>query len=76
MAAKIRLLDSGATVGGLNLLPVARFVRSGGEFRETGDSRGRPLVAGNALVGFRESRHGNVELSRALPTGGRIGVAQ
>jgi hypothetical protein len=34
--AQIRLLDSGATVGARNLLPIARFVRSGGEFRETG----------------------------------------
>jgi hypothetical protein len=36
VAAKIRLLDIGATVGTLNLSPVARFFRSGGEFGEAG----------------------------------------
>src|ERR1700721_999579 len=61
---------------GARPLPIARFVRSGGEFRETGGSSWRPLVKGNASVAFGESRHGNVELSRALPAGRRVGFAQ
>jgi hypothetical protein len=33
---KIRPLDIGATVGALGLLPIARIIGSGGEFREAG----------------------------------------
>jgi len=36
MVAKNRRLDIGATVGALDLLPIARFIRSEGEFREAG----------------------------------------
>jgi hypothetical protein len=35
-ATKIRLLDIGATIGAPNLLPIARIVRGGGEFRQAG----------------------------------------
>src|SRR5580704_11846503 len=66
IVAKVRLPDIGATVGA----PV--FYRSPDSFvagensGKRGDRRGRPLVKGNASVAFSESRHGNVELSRAL----------
>jgi hypothetical protein len=36
VTAKIRFLDIGATVGALNLSPVAKFFRGGEEFQEAG----------------------------------------
>jgi len=52
LALKIRLLDIGAATGALPQLPIVRLFCGGAEFQEVGDSRDRPLVAGNALVAF------------------------
>jgi hypothetical protein len=54
LALKIRLFDIGAAIGALHQLPIVRLFCGGGEFREAGNSRDRPLVAGNALAAFGE----------------------
>jgi hypothetical protein len=75
MAAKIRYPDIGATVGAPVLYRSPDSFSAGENSGKRGDSRGRPLVKGNAPVAFGESRHGNVELSRTLPAGRRVGLA-
>jgi len=77
MAAKTRFLDIGATVGAPSLC-AGRQIRS--QRRRVPGSGGIVVadrfLAGNALVAFREGRHGTGKLSRAPPTGRRIGLTQ